>query len=119
MSFPPLRDTREMADFVRGSFRWHWRSAIPPPHPLPDDYEDLCSCFVISEAEQAARDFGLPEMVYATFYTMLLNDAMKLGFMGGFIAASLKASLKGLQWSSFESWILHGEHDLLEAQLCP
>ncbi|KAJ8441484.1 hypothetical protein Cgig2_011161 [Carnegiea gigantea] len=57
VAFPPLCDTREMADFVRGSFRWHWRSAMRSPRPLPDDYQDLCSRFVISEAEQVTPDF--------------------------------------------------------------
>ena len=103
MAYPLLRDTREMADFVRGSFRWHWWSDIRLPCPLPNDYQDLCPRFVISNAEQAAHDFELPEMVHATFYTMLLNDAMTLALVGGFIAASLKASLEGLQWLSFES----------------
>ncbi|KAJ8444598.1 hypothetical protein Cgig2_023661 [Carnegiea gigantea] len=82
MAFPPLRDTREMADF-------------------------------------AACDFGLPEMVHATFYAMLLNNAARLGLVDGFIAASLKASLKGLQWLFFESWILRSKHNLLEVQLRP
>ncbi|KAJ8419790.1 LOW QUALITY PROTEIN: hypothetical protein Cgig2_010901 [Carnegiea gigantea] len=94
--FPPLCNTRKMVDFVRGSFRWHW-SAMRLPRPLSDDYHDLCPCFVISELEQAAHDFR-PKMVYATFYAMLLNDAVKLGLVGGFIAASLKASLEGLNF---------------------
>ncbi|KAJ8433006.1 hypothetical protein Cgig2_010982 [Carnegiea gigantea] len=38
MAFPPLCDTKEMADFVRESFRWHWRSSTRPPRPLPGDY---------------------------------------------------------------------------------
>jgi len=63
MAFPPLYDTREMADFVRESFRWHWRGATCPPHPLPDDYQDLCLCFALSNAERAALDFELPEVV--------------------------------------------------------
>jgi len=45
MAFLPLHDTTEMASFVRESFRWHWRSATRPPHPLPDDYRDLCQRF--------------------------------------------------------------------------
>ncbi|KAJ8423581.1 LOW QUALITY PROTEIN: hypothetical protein Cgig2_002910 [Carnegiea gigantea] len=106
MAFPLLHDTGEMADFMRESFRWRWRSVMRPLHPLPDDCQDLCLCFVISEAEQAALDFELPKMVHATFYAMLLNNSVRLGLVGGFIAASLKVSLEGLQWSSFESWIL-------------
>ncbi|KAJ8421146.1 LOW QUALITY PROTEIN: hypothetical protein Cgig2_027444 [Carnegiea gigantea] len=76
MAFPPLYDTREMANFVRESFIWHGRGATRPPHPLPEDYQDLCPCFSLPEAEGAALDFELPEMVQATFYAMLSNDAV-------------------------------------------
>ena len=89
------------------------------PRPLPDDYQDLCPCFVIFEAEQVAPDFGLPKMVYATFFAMLLNDVVRLGLVGRFITASVKASPEGLQWSSFESWMLRSKHDFLQAQLHP
>ncbi|KAJ8439414.1 hypothetical protein Cgig2_001754 [Carnegiea gigantea] len=49
-----------------------------------------------SYGEEAAHDFELPEMVQATFYAMLINDAIGLGIVSGFIAANLKASLEGL-----------------------
>lgn len=67
----------------------HWRSA---PHllcPLPEDYRELCPCFTSSEAEEAARDFDLLEMVQATFYAMLFNDAMELIIVSGFIVVDL------------------------------
>ncbi|KAJ8442977.1 LOW QUALITY PROTEIN: hypothetical protein Cgig2_019550 [Carnegiea gigantea] len=79
MAFLPLHDTREMADFVRESFRWHWMTATRPPRPLPDDYRDLCLRFMLSDVKRAALDFELPEMVQATFYPMLLNDVVELG----------------------------------------
>ncbi|KAJ8436471.1 hypothetical protein Cgig2_000456 [Carnegiea gigantea] len=79
MAFPPLHDSREMADFVKESSRWHWRSVTHPPRPLPDDYRDLCSRFTLSDAERAALDFELSEMVQATFYAMPLNDVIELG----------------------------------------
>ncbi|KAJ8419666.1 hypothetical protein Cgig2_033948 [Carnegiea gigantea] len=77
MAFPPLRDTREMANF------------------------DLCSRFVISEAEQAACNFELPKMVDATFYAMF-NDTVRLGLMGGFMAASLKVPMEGREAEGLE-----------------
>ncbi|KAJ8436467.1 hypothetical protein Cgig2_000452 [Carnegiea gigantea] len=55
------------------------RRATCPPHPLPDDYQDLCSCFTLSDAERAVLNYQLPEMVQSTFYAMLLNDAVELG----------------------------------------
>ncbi|KAJ8447870.1 hypothetical protein Cgig2_012005 [Carnegiea gigantea] len=56
-----------------------WRRAARSPHPLPEDYFNLCPPFSLPEAERAALDFELPEMVRATFYAMLLNDAVELG----------------------------------------
>ncbi|KAJ8432114.1 LOW QUALITY PROTEIN: hypothetical protein Cgig2_027302 [Carnegiea gigantea] len=98
-------ETEEMADCVRENLQWHWRSASRPPCPLPEDYRELCPHFALSKAEEAARDFELPEIVQATFYAMLLNDAIELGIVNGFIAADLKAFLEGLRWTSFESWM--------------
>ncbi|KAJ8429877.1 hypothetical protein Cgig2_006777 [Carnegiea gigantea] len=68
-------------------------------------------------AMMAAYDFELLEIVQATIYAMLLNNAVGLGIVSGFIVVDLKASLEGLQWSSFESWMHRAEHGLLEAQL--
>ncbi|KAJ8426452.1 hypothetical protein Cgig2_031101 [Carnegiea gigantea] len=117
MAFPPLHDTSEMTDFVRESFTWHWRRATCLPCPLLDDYQDLCPRFSLPEAERAALDFELPEMVQATFYAMLLNDAVELGIVSGFLTDDLKSSLEGLRWTSFEAWLSHTSHDLREAQL--
>ncbi|KAJ8423521.1 hypothetical protein Cgig2_011982 [Carnegiea gigantea] len=97
MAFLPFRDTEEMADHVRETFRWHWRSASRPPCPLPKDYQDLCPHFTLSDAEEATRDFELLEIVQATSYAMLLNDAVGLGIVSGFMAAHLKATLEGLR----------------------
>ena len=63
MAFPPLHDTRKMADFVREFFRWRWMRVTHLRRPLPDDYQDLCPRFSLSEAEIAALDFELPEMI--------------------------------------------------------
>ena len=97
MAFPPLYDTKKMADFVRESIRWCGRRATRLPRPLPDDYQDLYPCFSLLEAERAVLDFELPEMVQATFYAMLLNDAVELGIVSGFLADDLKVTLQGLR----------------------
>ncbi|KAJ8426177.1 hypothetical protein Cgig2_021031 [Carnegiea gigantea] len=62
-AFSPFYDTEEMADHVRKTFTWHWRSASRPLCALPEDYRDLCPRFTFSDAEKTARDFKLPEMV--------------------------------------------------------
>jgi len=67
MAFPPLSDTMEMVDYVRESFIWCWRRATRPSHLLPEDYHILCPHFSLPEAEGAAADFELLEMVQATF----------------------------------------------------
>jgi len=117
MAFPPLYNTREIADFMRESFIWRWRRATRSPYPLPDDYHDLCPRFLLPKAEGAAPDFGLPEMVQAIFYTMLLNDAVELGVVSGFVADNLKSTLSGLRWTCIEAMMSCTSRELREAQL--
>ncbi|KAJ8420864.1 hypothetical protein Cgig2_021280 [Carnegiea gigantea] len=81
--------------------------ATCPPRPLLDDYQDLCPRFLLSKAEKAVLDFELPEMVPVTFYAMLLNDALELGIVSGFLTNDLKSSLEGLRWTSLETWLGH------------
>ncbi|KAJ8421365.1 hypothetical protein Cgig2_023575 [Carnegiea gigantea] len=48
---------------------------------------------------------------------MLLNKAVELGVVRGFMAKGLKSSLEGLRWSSFVVWISCVDHELRKAQL--
>ncbi|KAJ8423203.1 hypothetical protein Cgig2_015226 [Carnegiea gigantea] len=98
MSFPPLYNTREMADYVRESLIWRWRRATRPPCSLPEDYHVLCPHFSLPEAEGAAANLELPEMVLATFYAILLNEVVELGLVYSFMAKGLKSALVGLRW---------------------
>ncbi|KAJ8424430.1 hypothetical protein Cgig2_010659 [Carnegiea gigantea] len=95
-------NTREMANYMRETFICHWRSALRPPRPLPEDFHALCPRFSLAEAEGAAAEFELPEIVQATFYTMLLNEAFELGVAHEYMAESMKSPLVGLRWSTFE-----------------
>ena len=70
-----------MVDHVRETFKWHLRATSCPFQPLPDDYRDLCPCFTLLDVEEAARDFDIPEIVQATFYTMVVNDTVRLFVM--------------------------------------
>ncbi|KAJ8427499.1 hypothetical protein Cgig2_028170 [Carnegiea gigantea] len=72
-----------------------WRRATRPPRPLLNNYQDLCPCFSLPGAERAALDFELPEMVQAMFYIILLNDAIELGIVSGFLTDDLKSTLEG------------------------
>jgi len=65
-----------MADHVRETFRWHSRVASRPSWPLLKNYQDLYPGFTLSDAEEATRDFNIPEMVQITFYAMVVNDAL-------------------------------------------
>ncbi|KAJ8431112.1 hypothetical protein Cgig2_015680 [Carnegiea gigantea] len=76
------------------------------PRPHPDDYQDLCLHFLLPEAERVVLDFELPEMVQATFYAILLNDAIELCVVRNFIADDLKSTLVGLRWTCFETWLI-------------
>jgi len=117
MTFSPIYNTREIANYMRESFIWHWRSASRPPCPLPEDFHALCPRFSLSETEVAAADFELPELVHVTFYAMLLNEAVELGVVYNFTAESMKSSLIGLRWSTFEVWMDCVDHVLRAAQL--
>ncbi|KAJ8438742.1 hypothetical protein Cgig2_020297 [Carnegiea gigantea] len=118
MAFPPFHDTEEMADHVRKTFKWHLRRASRPPHPLPEDYQDLCPSFTLSDAKEAARDFNIPEIVQAVFYAMLLYDAMELSMVTRDVAGTLKSTLKGLRWTTFESYLSVADYVWLTFMWC-
>ena len=48
---------------------------------------------------------------------MLLNNAVELGIVSGFIAVDLKLALEGLRWTSLEAWLIRTSRELREAQL--
>ncbi|KAJ8422958.1 LOW QUALITY PROTEIN: hypothetical protein Cgig2_031580 [Carnegiea gigantea] len=103
MTFPPIHNTREMPNYVRETFIWRWRSASHPPRLLPEDFHVLCPRFSLAEAEGATAEFEIPEIV--TFYAMLLNEAFELGMAHEYTTESMKSSLVGLRWSTFEVWL--------------
>ncbi|KAJ8433285.1 hypothetical protein Cgig2_014194 [Carnegiea gigantea] len=116
-AFPPFRDTEAMADYIRETFKWHLRRASRPPRLLPEDYRDLCSSFTLPDAEEAACEFDIPEIIQATFYAMVVSDAMELSAASRDMVGDLKSTLKGLRWITFESWLSVNKHPLLEVQL--
>ena len=103
MAFPPFHDTEEMADHIRETFKWHLRRASHPPRPLLQDFQDLCPSFTLPDADEAARDFNIPKIIQATFYAMVVNDAVDLSIVSRDIAGDLRSTLRGLRWTSFES----------------
>ncbi|KAJ8419880.1 hypothetical protein Cgig2_000617 [Carnegiea gigantea] len=105
MAFPPTDRTREMANYARETFTWHRRSALRPPRPLPEDFDVLCPYFSLAEAEAAAAESGLPEIVQATFYAMLLSDMLELGAVHKYTAEKMRSVLVDLGWSAFEAWM--------------
>ncbi|KAJ8428755.1 hypothetical protein Cgig2_003069 [Carnegiea gigantea] len=102
---------------VRETFKWHLRRASRPPRPLSEDYRDLYLSFTLFDAEEAVCDFNIPEIVQATFYTMLLNDVVELSVVSRDMAGGLKSTYKGLRWTTFESWLSVSKRALLDAQL--
>ena len=87
-----------MALYLRETLGWHRRDAARPPRPLPENFSGLCPDFSLSEAEQAAAELGLPELVQATFYAMLLNDAVEFGAAHEFTGDEMKSVLMDLKW---------------------
>ncbi|KAJ8435161.1 hypothetical protein Cgig2_007782 [Carnegiea gigantea] len=118
IAFPPFCDTEEMADHVRETFKWRLRKASHPPPLLLEDFQDLYPSFTLPDAEEAACDFNILEIVQATFYMMEVNDVVELSTVSKDVAGDLRSTLKGLQWTSFESWLSVNKCALLEAQLC-
>ncbi|KAJ8426990.1 hypothetical protein Cgig2_033848 [Carnegiea gigantea] len=94
MVFPPFLDTEEMADHVRQTFKWNLRGASCSPRPLPKEYRDLCPSFTLADAKEAARDFDIPEMIEASFYAMVVDDALELGVISRDMAGALKLALE-------------------------
>ncbi|KAJ8427967.1 hypothetical protein Cgig2_024776 [Carnegiea gigantea] len=105
MAFPPTHNTKEMANYVRETFIWHRRSPLRLPRPLPEDFNVLCPCFSLAEAEAAAAESELPEIIQAMFYTMLLTKMLKLGVVQKYTAERIKSLLVGLMWPTFEVWM--------------
>ncbi|KAJ8448736.1 hypothetical protein Cgig2_011357 [Carnegiea gigantea] len=73
--------------------------------PFPEDFHVLCPRFSLVEAEGTAAEFEIPEIVQATFYAMLLSEAVELGVAHEYTAENMKSSLVGLRWSTFEVWM--------------
>ena len=67
-----------------------------PPIPLPSNYKGLCLDFDLAAAEEAVRDFELLEMPQVVFLLMILNDAIKLGILCGWMIGMLELALKEL-----------------------
>ena len=118
IAFPTFRDTKDMDDFVRETFKWHLRRASHPPRPLPKECWDLCPSFTLADVEEEAHDLNILEIVEATFYAMVLNDAMELSVVSRDMDGGLKLTSKGLRWTAFKSWLSVSKRALLEAQLC-
>ncbi|KAJ8425245.1 hypothetical protein Cgig2_015852 [Carnegiea gigantea] len=98
-----------MADHVRETFKWHLRATSHPPRPLPEDYRDLCPGFILSDAEEAAHDFNILEIVQATFYAMVVNDAVELFVMSRDMARALNAKQADDYVRETFKWHLRGE----------
>ncbi|KAJ8435395.1 hypothetical protein Cgig2_009646 [Carnegiea gigantea] len=116
MAFPPTHSTREMGNYVRETFTWRW-SASRPPRPLRKDFNILCPCFSLAEAEAAAAESGLPEIVQATFYALLLNEMLELSVVHKYTAERMRSLLVGLGWSTFEIWMRIMDEVIRGAQL--
>ena len=47
---------------------------------------------------------------------MLLNDAMKLGILHGWMIGVMESAFKELRWSTFQAWVGHNRGRILEAR---
>ncbi|KAJ8426849.1 hypothetical protein Cgig2_006524 [Carnegiea gigantea] len=105
MGFPRSLSTGETVLYILGNFECHRREVAFPPPLLPSDYEELCSDFVLAKAEEYAREYEVPELLQEVFLAMLLNDAVKLGVLRGWMIGVMESALKELRWSTFQACI--------------
>ncbi|KAJ8432517.1 hypothetical protein Cgig2_001110 [Carnegiea gigantea] len=70
-----------------------------------DSEHTLCPGFELSVAKQAAEHRELPKLPQVIFYTMLLNEAERLGVLQGRRLRSWEVAVTELHWSAFELWI--------------
>ncbi|KAJ8441292.1 hypothetical protein Cgig2_013399 [Carnegiea gigantea] len=115
MGFPRSLTMDEMTLYVLGNFEWYRKKVVFPPRPLPSDYEELCTDFVLAEAEEYAWDYEIPELPQVVFLAMLLNDTMKLGVLCGWMIGVMESALKELRWSTFQAWVGRNSGRILEA----
>jgi len=95
--------TDELTLYVPGNFEWCRKEVAFPPLPLPSDYKDLCTGFDLAMAKQYAQDYDLDETSQVVFLAMLLNDAVKLGVLYGWLIGIMESALKELRWSIFQA----------------
>ncbi|KAJ8421677.1 hypothetical protein Cgig2_004474 [Carnegiea gigantea] len=70
-----------------------------------------------AEAEAAAAESGMPEIIQATFSAMLLNEMLELGAVHEYTAEKMRSLLVGLKWSTFEVWMRIIDEVIRGAQL--
>ncbi|KAJ8433523.1 hypothetical protein Cgig2_006670 [Carnegiea gigantea] len=119
MAFPHFLDTKAMSEFVSCHFSWDRRGITFPQSPFPKEFQTLCPGFELAVAEQSAKHYKLLEVPQVIFYSMLLNEAKRLGVLHGKRLRSLEVTLTELHWSAFESWLwLFGDR-IYEARFHP
>jgi len=74
----------------------------PPPQPSMPGVWLLCPNFLKGDMEEAAYEFGIPELVQATFYDMTVSYTEELGEFLMVVGQVIEQALGDLQWFSFE-----------------
>jgi len=72
-----------MAEYVILQFTWDRCGVAFPPSPLPKDYQALYPSYELVMAEEASEDYETLELAQVIFYSMLLNEAERLGVFNG------------------------------------
>jgi len=96
MGFPCSLKTDKMALYVLEKFDWYCREVAFPPLPLPSDYKDLCPDFDLATTKETTRDFEVAEVPQVVFVAMLLNDAVKLSILHGWMTGMMESALTEL-----------------------
>ena len=51
-----------------------------------------------------AHDYEVPELPQVVFMEMLLNDAITLGVLSGWMILMIESAVKELRWNAFQVW---------------
>ncbi|KAJ8427672.1 hypothetical protein Cgig2_016765 [Carnegiea gigantea] len=117
-SFPTILDPTQAAEYVRDNFRWSLRESFAfCPKWLPLNFYDLCPNFDLLVAMQFAHTAHISEMVQAIFYTMVLNEVAKLGFLSRAAMDRMMLDLRELKWDIVGVWLQDIKERLRDTQI--
>ena len=76
-------------------------------------------CFDLEVPRRYAHDSYIPEMVQIVFYTMVIDDAAKLGLLRRLTMDCVMWAMRKLDWGPVEAWLKDSDQRLIRAHASP